>query len=186
PARASLSALRARFPGRVAPPRPRAGVVVPLLDAERVRERVPGLAGPFADTAVGDDLGRPVGDLRALVQLPQLLVRLEGPVRANGLTPRDVLRAGDVTRPLRRLGHAGRRDDLAHEFRLRPHVHQADLLGLESLLHVGTPRADGRVHLRRHRIGRRADAWAIGDERPTLRYPLRPPAVHQLRVRVAV
>src|SRR5439155_634105 len=54
------------------------------------------------------------------------------------------------------------------------------------LLDAGTPGADRGVHLLRNRIARRADARAVGHQRPTLGYPFRPPAVHQLGVRVTV
>src|SRR5437773_1779969 len=38
----------------------------------------------------------------------------------------------------RRLRHAGRGDDLAHELGARPHIHERRLASLERLLHVRT------------------------------------------------
>src|SRR6266550_1717825 len=73
----SFRSLRDRRPDEVAPLGPRAVVVLHFVDAEQVLEREPRVARPFADPAVGDDLARAVNDLRALVQLPQLVMRLD-------------------------------------------------------------------------------------------------------------
>src|SRR2546425_3099204 len=102
----SFRSLRDRRADEVAPLGPRPVVVPHLLDAEQVLKREPGMARPLADAAVGDDLVPAVDGLRPLVQLQQLLERLEGAVGGHGLAPWDVPRARDVTGALRRLGRS--------------------------------------------------------------------------------
>src|SRR3989454_5971464 len=104
----SFRSLRDRRADEVAPLGPRPVVVPHLLDAEQVLKREPGMARPLADAAVGDDLVPAVDGLRPLVQLQQLLERLEGAVGGHRLAPLDVPRAPGRTGAARRPGHGGR------------------------------------------------------------------------------
>ena len=140
---------------------------------------------PLADAAVGDHfaLGEDAG---LLVELLQLLPRLERAVGTHGLRPRHVARTGDVPRPLRRLRHPRGRDNVADVLRRGAHVHQRHLLAAQRALHFGPARAQAQVGTLRHRVLRRAYVGARGDEGPPLGRPLGASAVHQLRALVAV
>ena len=144
------------------------------------------MARALADAAVGDHVVLPVDHLGALVELHQLVVRLERAIGRDRLAPGNVLGAGDVPRALCRLRHPRRRDDVAHELGAGPYVDQGGLLALQCLLDIGTLGADRGVHLLGNGVAGGANARPLRDERPSLRHPLRPPAVHQLDGGVSV
>src|SRR5439155_6244271 len=82
----------------VAPLGPRAVVVLDVPVAEQLAEDEPGVRAALADPAVRAHLLVGAHAL-ALVQVPQLVGRLEGAVVAHCLRPRDRPRPGDVTGP---------------------------------------------------------------------------------------
>src|SRR4051794_38774034 len=74
---------------------PRAVVVLDVRVAEQLVQREPGVARALADAAVGDGVAAVVQPL-ADVQLPQLVVGLEGAVLVGRLRPRHIERGRDV------------------------------------------------------------------------------------------
>src|SRR5436309_2747507 len=83
-----------------APFRPRPVVVAHVLVAEEVRQYEPGVSGALSDAAVGDDVFVR-RDTLTLVELRELVGRLEGAIFVHCLRPDDVLRSGDVSAALR-------------------------------------------------------------------------------------
>src|SRR2546430_12855755 len=74
----------------VPPFRPGAVVVLHVRESEEVLQDEPGVGGPLADPAIGDDL-LVRRDTLWLVESFQLFNRLECPVLVPGLRPRTVL-----------------------------------------------------------------------------------------------
>src|SRR5260370_10038043 len=137
PALASRRPLGDRGADQIPPFGPRAVVVAHLFHAQQILEREPGVARALPDAAVGDHLVLAVDHLGALVQLQEVLVRLEGAVGGHGLAPRDVAGAGHVAGALRRLAHARGPDGVTHDIGRGAHVDQGDRLRLHALLHAG-------------------------------------------------
>src|SRR5436190_11081199 len=100
----------------VAPLGPRAVVVADVVAAEQLVQHEPRVRRALADPAVGDDRGVTRDDTLRRIEVLELFARLEGPVLAHGLRPRDRSGAGDVAGTLRALLLvAGHRDQLARE-----------------------------------------------------------------------
>src|SRR5579884_2496538 len=93
-----------RCSDEIPPLGPRAIVVSNSRIAQQVGENKPGMGRSLADTAVGDHLHVQRDLVLLLIDLPQLLGRPKGAVVWVGSgRPRDVLRVGNVSSPLRSL-----------------------------------------------------------------------------------
>src|SRR5438105_1136500 len=94
---------------QVAPLGPRAVVVADVVEAEQVGQDEPGVARALADAAVGDDVVVGRQALLLLVDLTELVGRLEAAVLVRRPLPRDAGGSGDVAAAqgslLRVLGH---------------------------------------------------------------------------------
>src|SRR3954468_4367314 len=158
--------------------RPRAVVILDVVEAEQFLQREPGVGRSLADPAVRDHLAV-AGDALGLVQGPQLVGALEGAVVVRGLDPRDVRRSGDVARDLRLLlRKVVGRQLLATELLGRPDVDEARRpdLGDDLVPH----RADLRTLLTEEHVLGPLVARDIAHQLSALELPLLAPAVQQL------
>ncbi len=144
----------------------------------------PGVAGPLADSAIGDDrlIWR---DACPLVQLLQLVRVLEGPIVVARLAPRNALGAGNVATTLTGFGQAGRSQNFTGEFLRTTHVNQRRSLLLHRLLYLGQKRAYRKIW-RLCLVGLWLHPCGIGGQFTTFGQPLLTPAVHQAHVLVAI
>ena len=118
-----------RHVDHVAPLGPGAVVVLDVVLAEQLVQHEPGVRGALADAAVGDHVRVAVEDALALVELAQLVGRLEGAVLLHRLGPGHRRGARDVAAALGALLLvAGHGDQLARELLRRAHVDEAACL----------------------------------------------------------
>src|SRR3954452_2088620 len=160
--------------------RPRAVVVLHVVEAEQLLQGEPGVRRALADPTVRDHL-TVAGDALRLVERLQLVRRLERAVVVRGLDPRDVRRAGDVAGHLRLLlREVVGRQLLAPELLGRAHVDESDGADLRDDLvahraNLGTLLTE--EHVLRTRIARH-----LGHELTALELPLLAAAVEHLHV----
>src|SRR5579883_3258676 len=95
---------------QVAPLRPGAVIIRDFIETQQVFEGEPGVAGPLADAAVGDDGPGTIDALRG-IERPQLIGRFERAILIGRLAPRNVARARDMTAALTGFGQSGRGQD---------------------------------------------------------------------------
>src|SRR3954453_1594503 len=144
---ASLHVFLDRYSNHVAPLGPGAVVVLHVALPEEFVQDEPGVRRALADPAVGDYRRVAVDDALALVQLAQLVGRLERAVLLYGLRPRDRGGARDVARALRALLLVARHtDQLAAELGGRAHVDELRVR-VERGQHLVALRADRGVGL---------------------------------------
>src|SRR5438067_372800 len=154
---------------------PGAVVVLDVLVAQQLPKHEPGVGRALADAAVGDHV-LVGGDAGALVEVLQVVSRLEGAVLVGRLAPGDVRGAGDVPGHLSLLlRQVGRRHQLAAILLGRADV---DELGLADLLeHLVAQRpqlvTDLALDLEVGGLQRRG----VGDQLAALELPLLAPAV---------
>src|SRR5829696_1280279 len=179
-----LDVLLDRHVDEVPPLGPRPVVVLDGVVPEQLVQHEPGVRRALADPAVGDHLFA-VRHALALVELAQLVGRLEGAVLAHRLRPRDGGRARDVPGALSALLLVARhRDQLARVLLGRAHVDEARVRPelLEHLLATRTDRVVGLPRLEGDRLVLRL----VLGRGPALLHPLLAGAVHEQHLVVAV
>src|SRR2546423_11155718 len=111
----------------VSPFRPRAVVVLHVLEPEQMLHDEPREARSLADAAVRDDRLVARNALRR-IQRGEIVEALERSVLVAVLAPRDALGAGNVPAALAGLRQPGRRENLAGEFLRAADVDERRLL----------------------------------------------------------
>src|SRR5688572_20960258 len=102
---------------QIAPLCPTAVVVAYVVVAEDEFHNNPCVGRTLPNAAVGDDLVTVAFDPFIAVELHQFFLRFVRSIFGNGLAPRDVDCAGDMSGALGSFCHSGWRDDLTAVFR---------------------------------------------------------------------
>src|SRR6476469_3738438 len=162
---------------------PGAVVVLDVLVAKQLVQGEPGVAGPLADTAVGDRV-LPVVEAGGAIERTQLVVRLERAVFVSRLAPRDVDCGRDVPGPLSLLlREMSRSQEPAGELVRGPHIDQ--ILDADCVDRLVAECTDRGVLIGRGVRGRRPLDGLLG-QLPSVELPLLATAVEQLHVLVPV
>src|SRR6185295_14107497 len=106
------------------------------LKPQQVFQDEPRVAGPLADSAVGNH-GLVGSDSRSSVQRLEVAGALERPIVVAGPGPGNALRSRNVTTTLTGLRESRGSKDLSGEFLRTPHVNKGSRLLGHRLLHFG-------------------------------------------------
>src|SRR5215212_5951922 len=170
---------------QVAPLGPRTVVVAHVVIAQEVGEHEPGVRGALPDPAVRYYVLPPAEAGLGLVDPPQLVGALEGPVFPDSPRPRHVRGPGNVPAPqsplLRIIWHV---QQLAAVLARTPHVHERPA-DIQVLLHVLPEGPDLRVIPLRHRVIGPGEGRHLLGHLAALGLPLDPSPVHDLDVVMA-